>query len=293
VRLRRLVLVPVVAALGAGVVVLPALAASEGATVKVVEPTACSYDWGPSYPCWGPERTTIASGATVKFVNESSTIEQLVKWTGVPAAPTCENVPTAAPQKGPWQGTCTFPEPGTYHFEGARLYSSGTIVVNASSTGTTTTGTPTSSTLTGSTPTGTSTSGSPMPTGSPNGSPSPLGSLFVGTATTALKLPTTQHGRSVHGSVNVSEAGAGGSLEVELLATRASLAGAGHVARVQVGKVLRNSLQAGTATFTVPLDARARRALRTHGHLELTVQLVLSSAQGSTATLTRRVLIRS
>jgi plastocyanin len=290
VRLRKLVLVPVVAALGAGVVVLPALAASEEATIKVVEPTACSYDWGPTYPCWGPERTSVSSGATVKFVNESSTIEQDVKWTGVPATPTCENVPTAAPQKGPWQGSCTFSQPGTYHFEGARLYSEGTIVVSASATSTTPTGTTTISTPTSPTGTSTTPAGSPPPTTS---SPSPIGTLFVGSATTALKLPATQHGRSVHGSVNVSEAGVGGSLEVQLLATRASLAGAGHGARVEVGKLVRSSLHAGLASFTVSLDAAGRRALRERGHLELSVKLVLSSAQGTTATLTRSVLIRS
>jgi hypothetical protein len=42
---------------------------------------------------------------------------------------------------------------------------------------------------------------------------------------------------------------------VQLLAARASLASAGHSARVQVGRAVRTSLRPGTVTFAVALDA--------------------------------------
>jgi plastocyanin len=289
VRLRKLVLVPVAAALGAGVVVLPALAASEPPTIEAI--TGCNRFY-PSYPCWKPETVTIASGGTVKIVNPSSTLEQGIVWEGA-SMPACEKAPTRN-QKGPWEETCTFTAPGTYRFNGTQIYSEAGKVVVTGSSSTTPTATTTESTPTSTTGTSTAPGGSTTPTtSSPSGSPSPLASLFVGSATTALKLPTTQHGHSVHGSVNVSQAGVGGSLEVQLLATRASLAGAGHFAHVQVGKVVRGSLHAGVATFTVSLDAAARRALRERGHLELSVKLVLSSAQGTSETVTRSVLVRS
>jgi hypothetical protein len=61
---------------------------------------------------------------------------------------------------------------------------------------------------------------------------------------------------------------------------------------VQVGRVLRAQLAAGKVTFDVPLDTRARHALRIHGRLGLSVRIVLSPAHGAPATLTRSVLVR-
>jgi hypothetical protein len=96
----------------------------------------------------------------------------------------------------------------------------------------------------------------------------------------------------VHGSLDVSSAGAGGRLEVQLLAARASLASAAHSSRVRVGRLVRTPLSAGSDPFTVSLDAEARRALRARGHLALTVKVLLTSAGGSTATITRSVILR-
>ncbi len=44
---------------------------------------------------------------------------------------------------------------------------------------------------------------------------------------------------------------------------------------MQVGLLARSPLQAGTAAFSVALDARAKRALRLHGRLALSVKIVL------------------
>jgi hypothetical protein len=87
--------------------------------------------------------------------------------------------------------------------------------------------------------------------------------------------------------------GAGGRLEVELLAAGASLAGAGHSARVEVGRLVRPSLTPGTVKFAVSLDAKARRALHARGHLTLTVKLRLTAAHGMATSVTRSVILRS
>ncbi len=288
-RSRTFLLFALVAVMGAAVAVIPALASSE-ATVEVSDCTA----W-PGYSCWMQSNVTIASGGTVKFVDKSSTLEQGVKWEGT--APTCEKVPTTT-TKGPWEGTCTFATPGKYRFDGTQSPNyAGTgevTVTGTSSTGTTgTTGT-TQSTPTGSSGTSTSSSGSgSSQSGAPAGGATPLGSLLVGSASSACKLSSVQNGQTVHGSVDVSQAGAGGRLEVQLLATRASLASAGHAVRVRVGRLVLSSLRAGRDTFRVPVNARARRALRAHGHLALTVKLLLSPAQGSAVTLTRSVVLHA
>jgi hypothetical protein len=289
VRPRTLLLFAFAAMLGAAIVVVPALAASE-ATVEVSDCMA----W-PGYSCWVKSDFTVASDATVTFVNKSSTLEQGVKWEGT--APTCENVPTTT-TKGPWEGTCTFPTSGKYRYTGTQSpnYAGfGEITVTGAGGTTTTSTTGTTGTTPSSSPgpsTTSSGSGVQPSTGEPAGGANPAASVFVGSASSACKLPSTQHGQSVHGSIDVAQAGAGGRLEVELLAAGASLASAGHGSHVLVGRLLRSSVQPGTDRFTVSLDAKARRALHARGHLALSVKLVLTPALGSPATLTRHVILR-
>jgi hypothetical protein len=162
----------------------------------------------------------------------------------------------------------------------------GTITVDAAGT---TTPQPTSgaSGPTTSTPTTTTTAPGSAPT---LGSTAPGGSPLLGGAATALKLSPLQRGASVRGSVAVSETGAGGRLEVDLLARSASLAGH-RASRVRVGRLVRSSLHAGRLPFSVALDARARRALHAHRRLALTVRLVLSPPQGAATTVVRSVVL--
>jgi hypothetical protein len=108
-----------------------------------------------------------------------------------------------------------------------------------------------------------------------------------------VKLAAVQHGESVRGSVAVSSAGSGGRLEVRLLAPRASLASAARSSALQVGRLVRSSLRSGTAAFAVSLDAKAASALRVHHRLALDVKILIATAQGSTVTITRSVLLRS
>ncbi len=79
---------------------------------------------------------------------------------------------------------------------------------------------------------------------------------------------------------------------MQLFASGLSLGRAGHASRVQVGLLARSPLRAGTATFTVALDARATRSLHVHGHLALTIKILLAAAHGSTLTIMRAVVVR-
>lgn len=285
-RLRKRYLL-LAAVLGVGVATLPALAASSTAKLEVNE-NCVQLNW----PCWTTEGSasrpqptlslTIASGGTVTFVDNKTAAN--IAWTGT--APTCEpSVQVApAPPKTGWEGKCTFATPGTYKFESSTMfyeppgygsknldYRKYEIVVEGS---TTTTGT------TGTTPTTTTTT-TPLPS-----SESPL----AGSQSQALKVGKSQHGGSVEGSINLSKAAAGDRLEVDVLAQSASLAKAKHSTRVRVGRFVSSPLSAGKLSFSVKLNAKARRAIRRRHRLALTVQIVLTPAGGEALTITRSVV---
>jgi hypothetical protein len=290
-------LLALVALTGAAVAVIPALAASSEAMLELNK-NCVKSDW----PCWTSAAganppptytTTIAAGGSVTFVDHSQVAANIVWKTST--APACApSVPVSpTPAASEWEGKCTFEKPGTYEFESPGLfYPSGyKIVVEGAGTGTTTTSTTnsTSSSPGASNPSlGSGTQTQPGVTAGPG----QAGSVFVGSASSAYKLPSVQHGQSVHGSLDLSQAGAGGRLEVELLATGASLAGAGRSPHVEVGRLVRSSLAAGTVKFAVSLDAKAKRALHARGHLTLAVKLLLTPAQGMATTVTRSVILR-
>lgn len=107
----------------------------------------------------------------------------------------------------------------------------------------------------------------------------------------AAKFASSQRGELVRGAVTVSPAGAGGRLEVTLLAAKASLARAGRSTDVRVGELSRSSLRAGKLRFAVPLTARAKSALRRHRRLALTVRIVLTRLHGPATTVSRNVVL--
>ena len=117
-------------------------------------------------------------------------------------------------------------------------------------------------------------------------------SPLAGSASGAVRLASRQHGRSVRGSLDISPAGAGGRLEVDLLARSAVLASAGHSAQVRVGRLVRLHVRAGRVSFAVALTARAREALRRHGRLPLTARLLISAPTGASVTIARKLLMR-
>jgi hypothetical protein len=291
VKLRKRYL-PVAAVLGAAVAIVPALAGAAPSEAKLEVNEYCVQ---PNWPCWTTAgssqpaqpafKTTIASGGTVTFVDQKTAAN--IAWTGT--APTCEpSVPVApaAPKTG-WEGKCTFATAGTYHFESSTLFKEKTVYTNIDYTkyeivvegSTTTTGT-TGTTGTTTTPT--------MTTTSPASPESPL----VGSESQAVKVAKSQRGGSVKGSLQIAKAGGGDRLEVDLLATAASLAKAGHATQV-VGRFVSASVSAGQRAFSVKLNAKARRALKRHHRLALKVKITLTPAGGEALTITRSVILHA
>jgi plastocyanin len=283
VRVHSRSLFPVAALLGAAVVVLPTVASSE-------TPSISAYDEPGLYGAhsWMPATATVGSGGVVKFANPYGETDHGLKFTGGPTTPSCTGIPAAASEPAgatEWQGECTFSTPGTYTFictvhPGEMK---GTITVNPNGTTMTTMTTPTTATTT---PTTAPTIAPPGGPGSGTASDSPL----AGSVAQAIKLAPGQHGKSVHGSVAVSQAGAGGRLEVELFTSAASLTRAKHPSRVRVGRLLRSSLKAGAVSFAVPLIAKASSALRRHRRLALAVEIVLTPVIGAPVRTTRSVV---
>jgi hypothetical protein len=153
-----------------------------------------------------------------------------------------------------------------------------------------------SPTPTPTTPTVTTTSTQPssggVPTTTTPGSietPPPPGG---GSPVATLALANAQHGDAVHGTVQIPAADGGARLEVQLLAQGASLAKVKRGGSSRVGRLVRSSAPAGTVSFTVALDAQAKRALREHHKLALTVKIVLTPKHGAAMTLTRSVVVR-
>lgn len=262
---RRYVLL--VALLGVATAVLPAIASSE------TSPTVEATNPGPYSHAWSPTQVTLGAGGVVTFTNKTA-VRHGVEWVGGPAKPTCDSsVPvgtTESASAAEWSGACTFAQAGTYTFyctvHGAEM--TGTVTVNSAATTVTTTGTAPPTTTT------------PAPkTEPPSGSP-----LVAGPS-----LRASQHGGSVHGSLTISQSGAGDRLEVDLLASGASLASAKH-SRVRVGRFTRSSLSAGRQSFSVKLNAQARRALKRRHRLALTVKITLTPFYGEPTTLTRSVV---
>lgn len=288
-RPRTLLLFALAALLGAAVAVLPALAAAPSEAKLEVNENCVEPDW----PCWATpgstapaSKVTIAAGGEVMFTDHATTTAAVV-WTG--SAPACTGVPTSAVTN--WEGKCKFEQPGTYRFESSTMfnepgidYTKYEIVVESASTGTTPT-TPTTTTPTTTTP---STPTTPSEPSHSSGSPLEGGSR-------ALKLAGSQHGSTVHGSIEVSRAGSGGRLEIGLFATAASPAKAGHPAQVRVGRLVRSSLKAGNVPFSVTLSAKGRSSLRRHRHLTLTLTLTVSltAPHGALATITRTVILHA
>ncbi len=270
--------VPLAALLGAAVAVLPSVASSEtGPTVDAVNEGA--YNEGHR---WSPPQVAVAAGGVVALRNLTA-VRHGVRWVSGPGTPECSSgVPvgtTEAAAGTNWSGTCRFAQAGTYTFyctvHGPEM--TGTVTVNANGTTTTAT-TTTGTTTTGTTTTGTTTTSPTTPVGPSSGPPLAGGP--------SLRSP--QRGGAVRGSLDISKAGAGDRLEIDVFAKRAALAR--HSTRVRVGRLVRGSVSAGNVSFVVKLDAHARRALRRQRRLALVVRITLTPFYGEPFTVTRTVV---
>ncbi len=288
-RPRTLLLLALAALLGAAVAVLPALAASPSEAKLEVNENCVEPDW----PCWATPgssqpaaKVTIASGGSLTFADSKTAAN--IAWTGT--APTCESavpVAPASPKTG-WEGKCTFATPGTYNFESSTLFNDGVDnytkyeVVVEGSAGTTPTGTTGEGGSKGVSAPGTTTS-PPVPVGE-----SPTGSPLSGSP----KISSSQRGSTVKGSLEVSKAGVGDRLEVDLIATTASQAKARHATQV-VGRFVSASVGAGQRSFSVKLITKAARALKRHHHLALKVKITLTPVYGEETSVTRSVTLHA
>lgn len=280
------------ALLGAAVVVLPALAAGTPAPSEVKLEVA-EHCYFKEWPCWNvkgnnPEDIrqiqpfTIAQGGTISFEDNEARYPTDVLWKG--AVPSCTSGVPSTPNTS-WSGTCTFANAGEYEFESQELFNDGTfnytkykvIVEKSGGGGTTSTTTTTTTTTTSTTPT--------TPSEPSHGSPLEGGSQ-------ALKLASSQHGSTVHGQVKVSQADAGGRLEIGLFASSASRAKAGRHPQ-RVGRLIRSPLKAGNVSFSVPLTANGKVALRRHRRLTLTVKITLTPQHSAAVTLTRVIVVHA
>jgi plastocyanin len=247
------------------------------ATEPTIEAATGSYGYGFR---WNPSTAEVKEGGTVAFQNTSTSVEHGVQWTGGPETPSCPGIPINE-AKTSWKGTCTFTHPGTYTFRCVVHPTEMTATVTVSANGTATT---TNTSISQQPPPPSITTTGATPTSSPAESP------LLGTASRALKLAKNQLGGIVKGWIDVSKAGVGDRLEVEVFAEDASLAR--RTGRSRVGVYIRSSLSAGQTPFSVKLDPKARRALRRHHRLALTVKVALIPLYGTALTITRSVVAR-
>ncbi|HEX5307982.1 MAG TPA: plastocyanin/azurin family copper-binding protein [Solirubrobacteraceae bacterium] len=257
---------PLAVVLGVAVAVLPGVAASESLPVEAV-------DEGIYYHHWSNSAQTVIAGESVKFANPYSEVPHGLKFTSGPATPACSGIPAAAGEASgatSWHGECSFATPGTYTFictvhPGEMK---GTITVSANGTTTvTTTTTPTPTTTTPSQPT--------VPV-------SPL----VG----APLLRASQRGGVVKGALAIAKAAAGDELEIDVLARTSALSHRRTPAHTRVGHLSRGSVKAGRLSFSIRLDANARRALARRHRLALTVRIVLTPIYGEAKRINRSVI---
>jgi plastocyanin len=267
----------IAALLGTAAAVVPAVASSETSpTVDAVNTTTGSGIYTEERHSWSPSQVTVMAGGAVTFRNATS-VPHGIEWRGA-VKPACEStVPvgtTPAASGTEWSGACTFSQAGTYLFyctvHGPEMTGTVTVDANGTTTVTTTTG-PTTTTTT--------------PTGTPAPAPSPESPL-----TGALEVAKSQRGDAVRGSLGISQAAAGGRLQVDVFAPLASLAKTKRAKTVRVGHLVRSHLSAGRLSFSVRLDAAARRSLRLHRRLALTVRTSVAPLTGKPVTVVRRVV---
>lgn len=238
----------------------PSAPAAAGAPASTGSFVAIDFSWN---AVSGGHTVTIAQGGSVEFSYPSGISDHNADFTsGTPSSCTqTAGTPNGSVPPLPhtvdapgWSGTCTFNAPGIYRFKcDLHTYMIGTIGVQASGT---------------------------LPTDSP----------LAGAAGGAIHLPRSQRGARVRGSVRVSRAGQGGSLQVAVLARAADLGRKGSKP-LSVGTI-SSKLRTGAVGLSVSLNRSARNALTKRGRLIVQVKLVAQSPGGRTVRATRSVTLR-
>ncbi len=274
--------------LGVSVGLVPSLAAGDAAPMNGSF-TAVDYSWNAA---GGGHQVTIAQGGAVSFGYPTGFSAHNADFGGGPQPTSCHQ--TAGPSSGTvppvphrptsagWTGTCTFNTAGTYTFHcDLHPFMTGTIVVEGP--GGTTTGNP-PPTTTGQPPSTPTQPPSP-PTPPPSTPTTTQATPSPPAATAAVSLGHRQHGHKIAGSVQVPAGYAGGSLEVDVLASARALGLRPH-GNVRLGRLLRRALADGRERFAVSLHG-----LRGHRRLRLTVQVRVTSPQGASSSARFSVLL--
>jgi plastocyanin len=258
---------------------------------------------------------SILTGGTVTFSNMSVEMHSVHFNAPAQGGVTCQQTSGGmsasatrfpfAPQSGSWGGVCTFTQAGAYSFfcdvhDGM----TGTVVVSnaggappvtTTTTAPTTTvppvvttppvGTTTPTTPTGTTPTGTTPTTTTPLTPSSSQTPSAVARAV------SVKVALTQRGLRVRGTIGGAKAAA--RAKVALLARRAALGLAGKAsAKVGVGRLSARTTKAGTLTFAVALNGKARAALAKRGRLPLVVQVTAPLSTGVSSVKTFSIVLR-
>lgn len=223
----------------------------------------------------GAVRFTYADGEevhNVSFANKAVTCTQL---SGRRTGPVGSTLPV--PSEGPgWSGSCTFPGPGVYRFicDDHNGMDGKVTVANADGT------LPVEATPTP-TPTPSPQPGSATPTPGSGGGGGPADSTpQPGASAPKLTLASSQRGQAVAGSIKGGSAAA--SVTVETLA---ALKAKGKP--VRVGRKTYTVAAGATKTFSVPLNAKGKAALRKLGKLKVTLRFTVAGT-----TETRTVTLR-
>jgi plastocyanin len=213
------------------------------------------------------------------FVNAAGTIPTTTETTPTGTTTTGTTTTSSTPTTTATTPTTTTPPTTTpMTIPIAPGTTSNTPNVTPSQTGTPSAGT---STYSGAAGSGVS---SAMGGASPGGR-APKDSLTGG----SLQLASSQRG-NVHGSVEVAQAGS--RLEINLLASSATVASSSHSATLAVGRLIKADIPAGRFSFRISLSKRARLALARRGRLVLTVKIALTPPGGTRLTRALVLMIR-
>ena len=232
---------------------------------------------------YAPAESVVGIGGTVRFdyaageevhnvhfANAAVTCTQLA---GRRTGPTGNVLPTASEGPG-WAGACTFPGPGVYRFlcDDHNGMDGKVTVANADGT------LPVQATPTPSpTPTATPQSGTNPPSAGPPQDSTPAGGTVVAPK---LTLAAVQRGQAVTGLIKGGSAGS--SVTVETLAALKAKA-----KPVRVGRATYAVAAGATRTFSLPLNAKGKAALRKLGKLKVTLRFTVAGK-----TETRAVTLR-
>jgi plastocyanin len=217
----------------------PALASAQSSGITAVD--------SPS-PAWQGTPATVAVGEPLRF-SYSGPKQHYVEFTSGPT-PSCTPGVAMAYKTGSWSGECTFPAAGDY----ASICPVHDTPPYATMRGTVRVVTPTP------TP---EPSATPQPGASPTPAPPPADPTIAPLTSLKIAVASGQRGTRVRGRVEVPRAGS--RLEVTLTARR-----------VRIGRLVRTSLAPGSVSFSVPLNTKGRRTLRSRKRLEVTVKVALN-----------------